>query len=89
MLAEFLDTIRLFDGRRTLTPSRRPILFSLFELRYGLDNSIGCFNSWRHFTTQFQNPFHVSLYKQFHLLYYYVTNFCKLSGLEQWYFSLI
>ena len=25
----------------------------------------------------------------FHPLYYYMRNFCKLIGLEQWYFSLI
>ena len=25
----------------------------------------------------------------FHLLYYYMINFCHLIGLEQWYFSLI
>ena len=26
---------------------------------------------------------------QFLFLYYYMTNFCNLIGLEQWYFSLI
>ena len=31
--------------------------------------------------TQFPNGFH--------LLYYYMRNFCNLIGLEQWYFTLI